>query len=109
MHLPAGVAYRMLGAPGCRQLVVKVHKPVRTTLDPNDPLTETEFRARAEGEPSDPPAVAILPRDVAPLHPAWIPAFAGMTISGVCASLGWRFDTPCFAGMTFWFFAEETN
>ena len=41
MHLPAGVAYRMLGAPGCRQLVVKVHKPVRTTLDPNNPLTET--------------------------------------------------------------------
>ena len=24
-----------------------------------------------------------------------IPAFAGMTISGVCASLGWRFDTAC--------------
>ena len=61
MHLPAGVAYRMLGAPGCRQLVVKVHKPVRTTLDPNNPLTETEFRARAEGEPSEPPAVAIPP------------------------------------------------
>ena len=63
MHLPAGVAYRMIGAPGCRQLVVKAHKPVRTTLDPNNPLTETEFRARAEGEPSDPPAVAIPPRE----------------------------------------------
>ena len=25
----------------------------------------------------------------------WIPAFAGMTIWGVCASLGWRFDTAC--------------
>ena len=37
---------------------------------------------------------------LSPLHPAWIPAFAGMTISGVCASLGWRFDTACFAGMT---------
>ena len=37
---------------------------------------------------------------VSPLHPAWIPAFAGMTISGVCASLGWRLDTACFAEMT---------
>ena len=35
---------------------------------------------------------------VSPLHPAWIPAFAGMTISGVCASLGWRFDTVWKAG-----------
>ena len=33
-------------------------------------------------------------------HPAWIPAFAGMTISGALASLGWCFDTACFAGMT---------
>ena len=38
-------------------------------------------------------------RGVSPPHPAWIPAFAGMTISGACASLGWRFDTACFAGM----------
>ena len=37
---------------------------------------------------------------VSPLHPAWIPAFAGMTISGVCASLEWRFDTAWKAGMT---------
>ena len=28
-----------------------------------------------------------------PPHPSWIPAFAGMTISGVVASFGWRFDT----------------
>ena len=27
-------------------------------------------------------------RGVSPLHPAWIPAFAGMTISGVGTSLG---------------------
>ena len=33
---------------------------------------------------------------VSPLHPAWIPAFAGMTIRGVCASLGWGFDTDCY-------------
>jgi len=50
MHIPAGVAYRMIGATGCRQLVVKVHKPVRTTLDPHSPLTETEFPVHAEGE-----------------------------------------------------------
>ena len=28
---------------------------------------------------------------VSPLHPAWIPAFAGMTISGVCAVAGMGF------------------
>ena len=33
------------------------------------------------------------------LHPSWIPAFAGMTISGVCASLGWSFDTAANAGI----------
>ena len=37
---------------------------------------------------------------ISPLHPAWIPAFAGMTIAGAVASLGWGFDTTCFAGMT---------
>ena len=37
---------------------------------------------------------------VSPPHPTWIPAFAGMTIRGVVASLGWCFDTPTFAGMT---------
>ena len=36
---------------------------------------------------------------VFPLHPAWIPAFAGMTIWGVVASLGWRFDTAWKAGI----------
>ena len=34
-------------------------------------------------------------RGVSPLHPAWIPAFAGMTFSGAVASLGWGFDTAC--------------
>ena len=39
-------------------------------------------------------------RGVSPLHPAWIPAFAGMTVSGAVASLGWGVDTACSAGMT---------
>ena len=34
-------------------------------------------------------------RGVSPLHPAWIPAFAGMTFSGAVASLEWGFDTAC--------------
>ena len=38
-------------------------------------------------------------RSVSPLHPAWIPAFAGMTISGAGASLGWGFDTPWKEGI----------
>ena len=37
--------------------------------------------------------------DASPLNPAWIPVFAGMTIWGVCASLGWRFDTAWKAGI----------
>ena len=41
----------------------------------------------------------VLQRRRDPLHPAWIPAFAGMTISGVCASLGSRFDTAWKAGI----------
>ena len=38
-------------------------------------------------------------RGVSPLHPAWIPAFAGMTISGAVASLGCGFDTTWKAGI----------
>ena len=54
MHIPAGVAYRMIGAPGCRQLVVKVHKPVKATLDPTTPLTDTEFCVGVAGDsPAD--------------------------------------------------------
>lgn len=49
MHVPAGVAYRMIGGPGCLQLVVKVHKPVKLGVDPGNPLTETIFEARPAG------------------------------------------------------------
>ena len=41
-------------------------------------------------------ATAAFPRSA----PPGFPLSRGMTISGVCASLGWRFDTACFAGMT---------
>lgn len=50
LHIPAGVAYRMIGSSGCRQLVAKVHRPVKVTLDPANPLTETVFEAKAVGE-----------------------------------------------------------
>ena len=50
LHVPAGVAYRMIGVPGCRQMVTKVHKPVKVTLDPANPLTETAFDVRAQGD-----------------------------------------------------------
>jgi hypothetical protein len=59
MHIPAGVAYRVIGASECRQLVVKVHKPVTVTLDPTNPLTETVFHARVSGGPSPDPVVDI--------------------------------------------------
>jgi mannose-6-phosphate isomerase-like protein (cupin superfamily) len=56
MHIPAGVAYRMAGNPECRQMVVKVHTPVKVTLDPNNPLAETVFDVRAVGAlPKDQP------------------------------------------------------
>jgi mannose-6-phosphate isomerase-like protein (cupin superfamily) len=51
LHIPAGVSYRMIGAAGCRQMVTKVRKPVKVTLDPDNPLTETVFDARAAGDP----------------------------------------------------------
>src|SRR5204863_1793479 len=47
MHIPAGVAYRIIGGPECRQMTVKLHKPVKLGVDPADPLTETEFDIRA--------------------------------------------------------------
>jgi len=53
MHIPAGLAYRIIGSPECRQLVVKVHKPVKAVLDPNNPLTESSFEVRAEGAKVD--------------------------------------------------------
>ena len=47
MHLPAGVAYRMIGGPECRQMEVKLRKPVHLGVDPDNPFTETEFEVRA--------------------------------------------------------------
>ena len=44
--------------------------------------------SRHSRESGNPGAVEGCYSGVSPLHPAWIPAFAGMTISGVCASLG---------------------
>jgi hypothetical protein len=49
MHIPAGVAYRVVGGDECRQMVVKLHKPVHLGVDPQRPLTETEFEVRASG------------------------------------------------------------
>ena len=57
---------------------------------------------RHSRESGNPGVLEGSPRGVSPLHPAWIPAFAGMTISGAVAPLGWGFDTACFAGMTVW-------
>lgn len=50
MHIPAGVAYRMIGGPECRQMTVKLHKPVKLGVDPANPLTETEFDVRGHGD-----------------------------------------------------------
>ncbi len=50
LHIPAGVAYRIIGTPGCRQLVTKVHKPVKVTLDADKPLSETVFEVRSSGD-----------------------------------------------------------
>jgi mannose-6-phosphate isomerase-like protein (cupin superfamily) len=52
MHLPAGVAYRMIGGPECRQLVVKLKKPVKLGVEPTSPLTETTFDVRGVGNGS---------------------------------------------------------
>ncbi|HXV79931.1 MAG TPA: hypothetical protein VEG60_08630 [Candidatus Binatia bacterium] len=57
LHVPAGVAYRIIGEPGCRQIVTKVHKPVNVTLDPGNPLTETVFDVRAPGDPDIGPMI----------------------------------------------------
>ncbi len=51
LHIPAGVAYRIIGAAGCRQLVTKVHKPVKVTLDGGNPLSETVFKVRGPNDP----------------------------------------------------------
>jgi mannose-6-phosphate isomerase-like protein (cupin superfamily) len=61
LHVPAGVAYRLIGSTDCRQLVTKLKKPVKLTLDLNNPLTETVFEVRATGE-SNPPANVEIPQ-----------------------------------------------
>src|SRR5437764_3191765 len=53
MHIPAGVAYRMIGGSGCRQLVAKVRKPVKLGVDADQPVTETVFDVRPRGERSN--------------------------------------------------------
>ena len=57
---------------------------------------------RHSRESGNPGVLEGSPRAVSPLHPAWIPAFAGMTISGAVASLGWGFDTAWKAGIQGW-------
>jgi hypothetical protein len=49
MHIPAGVAYRVIGGNECRQMVVKLHKPIHLGVDPTSPFTETEFDVRIAG------------------------------------------------------------
>lgn len=49
MHIPAGVAYRVIGGPECRQMVVKLRKPIKLGVDKDNPLTETVFDVRAVG------------------------------------------------------------
>jgi hypothetical protein len=46
MHIPSCIAYRVIGGPDCRQMVVKLHKRVDPALDPARPLTETYFDVR---------------------------------------------------------------
>lgn len=50
MHIPAGVAYRFIGNPYCRQLVTRLREPVKLGVDPNKPLTETVFNIHREDE-----------------------------------------------------------
>ena len=49
MHIPAGVAYRVIGGAECRQMVVKLHKPIHLGVDPARPFTETEFEVHTAG------------------------------------------------------------
>lgn len=63
MHIPAGVAYRIIGGPECRQMVVKVQKPVKVKLDPNKPLTDMVFEVDAAGSRSNGQTVQIPKRN----------------------------------------------
>ncbi len=59
LHVPAGGAYRAIGNGECRQMVVKLHKPVTLGVDANNPLTETVFDVRADGARPDGQAVQL--------------------------------------------------
>lgn len=50
MHVPAGVAYRIIGDASSRQMVVKLRKPVSLGVEAGNPYTETVFEVRAEGD-----------------------------------------------------------
>ena len=74
----------------CQNTNFKVRK-----ADPSFPsLSVIPVPLRHSRESGNPGVVEGCYSGVSPPHPAWIPAFAGMTISGVCASLGWSFDRP---------------
>ena len=53
LHVPAGVAYRVIGGSESRQLVVKVHKPIKLGVDQSNPLSETSFDVRPVGAMPD--------------------------------------------------------
>ncbi|MPZ14900.1 MAG: hypothetical protein GEU73_10850 [Chloroflexi bacterium] len=50
LHIPAGVAYRIVGDGNCRQMVVKLRKPVSLGVDADHPYTETVFEVHTETE-----------------------------------------------------------
>ena len=58
------------------------------------PTSGHERPLRHSRESGNPGVVEGCYGGVSPLHPAWIPAFAGMTISGAVASLGWGLTQP---------------
>ena len=59
-------------------------------------LTSEHERSIRHSRESGNPGVLEGPlRGVSPLHPAWIPAFAGMTISGAVGLSRMGFDTAC--------------
>ena len=58
MHIPAGAAYRIIGNPQCRQLIVKLREPFELAVDPNKPLTETVFDVHPKGSNIAPETIA---------------------------------------------------
>ena len=59
MHIPAGVAYRLIGGPESRQMIVKLRDPVSLGVDAANPFTATEFEVRAGGERANGQPVSI--------------------------------------------------